>query len=262
MDNEKKRCRSLTVRVLLRGMAALCLPAAIGADTLTVAVAANFQNTMKSIVSLFEQSTPHTVVPVFGSSGALYTQIKNSAPFDLFLSADEERPLRCIADGVTVDSQPITYALGKLALWSPRAKDGSVARSVLDQSTIVAIAEPAVAPYGAAAVEALHAMGRYDAVAGKLAFGRDIGQAYQFIATGNAAAGFVALSQIIQTPAVKRGWYWIVPDSLYRPIRQCAVILKQCRSPKAARELCEVLTGKTALEVIRTAGYGTAGAEP
>ena len=246
----------------LAGFLLVSMPVVSWTDTLTVAVAANFQAAMQEVAALYERSTPHAVVPVFGSSGALYAQIKSGAPFDVFLSADEERPRRCIADGLSIDSAPVTYAFGTLALWAPHAPGETAPLSVLDENKTVAVAEPTVAPYGAAAVEALDAMGRGDIRTGKAVFGRDVGQTYQFVASGNACAGFVSYAQVLQTPASKRGWCWIVPDSLYRPIRQCGVVLKRCRKPETARKFMVMLTGKDAQKHIGQAGYGTAVEKP
>jgi molybdate transport system substrate-binding protein len=255
------RCFRKT-HVLLTAFLLVFIPAVSWTDTLTVAAAANFQITMKEIIALYERSTPHAVTAVFGSSGALYMQIKNGAPFDVFLSADEERPRKCIADGLSIDSAPVTYAFGRLALWAPQATVGTAPRFVLDSAGTVAIAEPKVAPYGTAAIEALSAMGQNGIATRKAVFGRDVGQTYQFVASGNAYAGFIAFAQVLQTPVSKRGWYWIVPDSLYRPVRQCGVVLKQCRKPETARRFMEMLTGKDAQKYIEKAGYGTTGVIP
>lgn len=229
------------------------LPAA--ADTAHVAVAANFLAPMKQLAPLFEHSSGHTLVVSSGSTGKFYAQIKNGAPFDVLLAADDETPARLMREGDAVHIQP--YAIGKLALWSadPGKIDGT--DSVLRRGayTRLAIANPRLAPYGAAAMQVLEKLGLADTIKGKSVVGENIGQTYQFVASGNAGIGFVALSQITRDGRLTGGSAWQVPTSLYAPIRQDAALLKRGEHNPAARALLDYLDTPAALAVIRSYGY-------
>lgn len=229
------------------------LPAA--ADTAHVAVAANFITPMKVLAARFQQASGHTLTLSSGSTGKFYAQVKNGAPFDVLLAADDKTPARLVQEGDAVATR--NYAIGKLALWSanPTLIDGTDA--VLKQSRFgkLAIANPKLAPYGTAAQEALTRMGLFDAVSSKLVIGENIGQTYQFAASGNAELGFVALSQIMQDGKLSAGSMWQVPARFYSPIRQDAALLKRGAGNAAARALLDFLGTPDAQAVIRSYGY-------
>ena len=220
------------------------------AESTNVAVAANFTAVAEELAPLFKAETGHDVTYSFGATGQLYTQISQGAPFEVFLAADDERPTKAVADGFGVDGTVFTYAIGALALYSTvlDLTDGNAAlEGPFDK---IAIADPATAPYGRAAVEALTALGLYEAVTPKLVTGENISQTLQFIESGNAELGFVAASQVIGKDSV-----WIVPADLYEPIRQDAVLLKTGAENPAALAYVEFLKGDTARTVIEAAGY-------
>lgn len=227
------------------------------ADEVQVAVAANFTAPIQAIAADFEKDTGHKLVAAYGATGQFYTQIKNGAPFEVFLSADDTTAQKLEAEGDTVKGSRFTYAVGTLALWS--AKDGYVDAKgeVLkkNQFNHLAIANPKAAPYGLAATQVLARQGLTDAVKGKLVEGQNITQAYQFVSTGNAELGFVALSQIYKDGQVTRGSAWIVPGSMHDPIKQDAVILNKGKDSAAARALVDYLKGPKAAAVIKSYGY-------
>lgn len=221
-----------------------------------VAVASNFAAPMKKLAAQFEQSSGHTLTLSFGSTGKFYAQIKNGAPFDVFLAADAETPARLLREGDAVQRQ--TYAIGRLVLWSDRPGfiDGSDAVLRQNRFRRLAIANPRLAPYGAAAVEVLARLKLTDSVQGKFVIGENIAQTYQFVASGNAELGFVALSQVMQDGKLSSGSAWLVPSSLHAPIRQDAVLLKRGENNAAARALYDYLkTPVAALTIIRSYGY-------
>ena len=228
------------------------------AEEVTVAVAANFTAPMKQIAADFEKATGHKVLLSFGASGKFYAQIKNGAPFQLFLSADDEKPAQLEKDGLTVPGSRFTYAVGTLVLWS--AKPGFVdpKGEVLSKGTFnkLSIANPKLAPYGTAAIEVLTKQGLLAAVQPKLVQGENISQAYQFVSTGNADLGFVALSQVMQDGRISSGSAWVVPDNLHSPIRQDAVLLLKGKGNQAAEGLANYLKTDKVKAVIRTYGYG------
>lgn len=232
--------------------AIIALPAA-AAET-HVAVAANFTEPAKAIAAGFERATGHKATLAFGSSGAFYTQIIQGAPFDIFLSADAERPVRAEKDGFAVPGTRFTYAVGQLVLYSatPGLVDGSGAVLKSGKFDKVAIADPATAPYGAAAIETMQKLGVYAAIKPKLVTGSSIAQAYQFTATGAAQLGFVARSQVIAVPGGSR---WLVPARLHAPIDQQAVLLKTGARNPAAAAFVRYLKSRPALAIIRRFGY-------
>jgi molybdate transport system substrate-binding protein len=227
------------------------------ADDVQVAVAANFTAPMQKIAAAFEQDTGHKAILAFGATGKFYAQIVNGAPFEVLLAADDETPAKLETERRTVPGTRFTYATGKLVLWS--AKDGYVdgQGQVLKTGDYahLAIANPKTAPYGAAAVETLNKLGVYDRVQGKLVQGENIAQAYQFVSTGNAPLGFVALSQVYRDGRFTSGSGWIVPAHLHGPIRQDAVILARGRANPAAKALASYLKSDRAKEIIRSYGY-------
>jgi molybdate transport system substrate-binding protein len=228
------------------------------ADEVRVAVAANFTAPMKALAEVFERESGHRVVPAFGSTGALYAQIQNGAPFAVFLAADEERPRLLEEQGAAEPGTRFTYAVGQLALWSAKPgwvdERGAVLKS--GRFAKLAIANPRTAPYGAAAQAALETMGLAESLRPKLVFGQDIGQAFQFVLTGNAELGLVALSQVLASEQARGTAYWVLPQSLYPPLRQQAVLLARARDHRAARALIRFLHGAEARAMIREFGYG------
>lgn len=245
------RFRCLPVVLLLAW-----LPALAHAGQAHVAVASNFAAPMKKLAVQFEQATGHTLTLSYGATGKLYAQIKNGAPFDVLLAADDKTPARLLREGDAVQSQ--TYAIGRLVLWSDRPGfiDGSDAVLRQNRFQRLAIANPRLAPYGAAAVEVLAQLKLADRVQGKWVIGENIAQTYQFVASGNAELGFVALSQVMQDGKLVSGSAWLVPASLHSPIRQDAVLLKRGENNPAARAFFDYLkTPAAALTLIRGYGY-------
>ena len=224
------------------------------ADPVHVAVATNFAPTCRAIGDAFGAATKHEVVISDGSSGKLFAQIANGAPFEVFLSADAERPRKLEEGQHAVTGSRFAYALGRLALWSARegfVRDESVLRG--DGFRHLAIANPELASYGAAARDVLQHLGLWDRLQQKLVRGEDIGQAFQFVSTGNAELGFVALSQLATD---RGGSRWLVPADLHAPIEQQAVLLTPGRDDPAARAFLEFLKGAAARDLIERAGYG------
>lgn len=237
--------------------------AAALADEVQVAVAANFTAPMQKIAALFEKDTGHKAVLAFGSTGKFYAQIKNGAPFEVLLAADDETPARLEKEGAALAGSHFTYAIGKLVLWSAKPAIVDAQGAVLQRGAFdhLALANPKLAPYGAAAIETLKALGLYDALAPKLVQAENIAQAYQFIATGNALLGFVAYSQVLDDQGqFKGGSMWLVPAKLYSPILQDAAILEKGsvagQAKPAAAALMKYLQGDKARAVIRAYGYG------
>jgi molybdate transport system substrate-binding protein len=241
----------------LAGLLALVTWGAAQANDVQVAVAANFTAPMQKIAAAFEHDTGHKAVLAFGATGKFYAQIVNGAPFEVLLAADDETPAKLEAEHRTVPGTRFTYATGKLVLWS--AQDGYVDAQgqVLKTGDVahLAIANPKTAPYGAAAVETLHKLHVYERVQGKLVQGENIAQTYQFVVTGNAPLGFVALSQVYRDGKFTSGSGWIVPESLHAPIRQDAVILAKGSANPAAKALADYLKSDKAKDIIRSYGY-------
>jgi len=249
MTNLTKSLRAGAAALALAS--ALAVPAA--ADEVIAAIAANFTEPAKDIAALFTAKTGHTVTMTFGPSGQFYTQISQGAPFEVFLSADASRPKKAIEEGFAVAGTDFTYAIGKLVLWSadPKTVDdkGEVLKTDLEH---VSIADPKSAPYGAAGVEVMKALGVYAALEPKIVTGKSITQAYEFAATGNAPVAFVAYSQVI---GKEGGSSWMVPQDLYKPIKQDAVLLKTGAEDAAAKAYLDFLKSPEALEIIKKYGY-------
>lgn len=222
-----------------------------------VAVAANFAAPMQAIAAGFEQATGDKVSVSLGSTGKLYAQIKNGAPYDIMLSADAETPAKLEREGLAVPGSRFTYAIGKLVLWSPRPGYVDESGAVLKKGGFrhLAVANPKLAPYGEAAMETLAKLGVLNRVKPKLVQGENIAQTYQFVASGNAELGFVALSQVYAAGKIKSGSAWIVPAALYSPIRQDAVLLDKGKGNPAAAALLDFLKGPQARAVIRDYSY-------
>jgi molybdate transport system substrate-binding protein len=222
-----------------------------------VAVAANFTDAVKEIAAAFKKSSGHDAVLSFGSTGQLYTQITQDAPFQIFLAADAARPKKAVDEGLGVADSRFTYAIGKLVLWSKTpslVKGEETLRK--GAFTKLSIANPTAAPYGAAAVETLQALELYDGLKPKIVQGNNISQTFQFVDTGNAELGFIALSQLAGNDAGSR---WLVPQNLYKPIRQDAVLLKKGAGNAAATAFMSFLKGPEAKAIIEKYGYGFGG---
>ena len=243
---------------LILALALLLSSAASQAAEIRVAVAANFQPALQQLAALYAKRSGHRLAISAGASGALYTQIVNGAPFDVFLSADTERPARLEAEGHAVAGTRFVYAYGLLVLWSARPGLIEANAAVLERGNYrhLAIADPRLAPYGQAAEEVLRARGMFAVLddAGRIVRGKSIGQTYGQIASGAAELGFVALAQV-QTAGGIAGSHWLVPQNLYAPIGQSAVLLKRAAQPDAARDFLDWLRNPEARAVIEQAGY-------
>ncbi|VVO23606.1 molybdate ABC transporter substrate-binding protein [Pseudomonas fluorescens] len=241
----------------LASLLAVCIFGSAQADEVQVAVAANFTAPIQAIAADFEKDTGHKLVAAYGATGQFYSQIKNGAPFEVFLSADDTTPQKLESEGEAVKGSRFTYAIGTLALWS--AKDGYVdakGKVLTDnQYQHLSIANPKAAPYGLAATQVLAKLGLTDKVKAKIVEGQSITQAYQFVSTGNAELGFVALSQIYKDGKVSSGSAWIVPAEMHEPIKQDAVILNKGKDNPAAKALVDYLKAPKAAAVIKSYGY-------
>lgn len=227
------------------------------ADQVQVAVAANFTAPIQALAKDFKKDTGHTLVASYGSTGQFYAQINNGAPFDVFLAADDSTPAKLEQEKAIVPGSRFTYAIGTLALWSPKAGYVDDKGEVLRKNDFkhLSIANPKAAPYGLAATQVLEQLKLTDATRAKLVEGQNITQAYQFVSTGNAELGFVALSQIYKDGKVSEGSAWIVPANLHEPIRQDAVILSKGQDNPAAKALVDYLKTPKAAAVIKSYGY-------
>jgi len=212
---------------------------------------------MQVVAADFEQDTGHKAQLSFGSTGKFYAQIKNGAPFDILLAADDETPARLEKEGWAVNGSRFTYAIGQLALWSAKPDYVDSRGDVLKLGTFkhLAIANPRLAPYGAAAVKTLNSLGLLKALQPRFVQGENIAQTFQFVSTGNAELGFVALSQVYAGGKLKSGSVWIVPASLHRPIRQDAVVLARGKDNPAALALMKYLKQDKARAIIKAYGY-------
>ncbi|MFJ1572949.1 molybdate ABC transporter substrate-binding protein [Pseudomonas sp. NPDC088322] len=227
------------------------------ADEVQVAVAANFTAPIQAIAKDFEKDTGHKLVASFGATGQFYAQINNGAPFEVFLAADDSTPAKLEQEKQTVAGSRFTYAIGTLALWSAKPGYVDAQGEVLKKNDYkhLSIANPKTAPYGLAATQVLAKLNLTEATKGKLVEGQNITQAFQFVSTGNAELGFVALSQIYKDGKVENGSAWIVPSSLHDPIRQDAVILNKGKDNPAAKAFIDYLRGPKATAVIKSYGY-------
>jgi molybdate transport system substrate-binding protein len=237
--------------------AAIAYAAIAHAGEVQVAVAANFTAPMQKIAAAFEHDTGNKAILAFGATGKLYAQISNGAPFEVMLAADTQTPARLEKERLAVPGTHFTYATGKLVLWSARPgyvdADGAVLKS--SGFAHLAIANPKTAPYGAAALAVLEKLGLFNTLQAKIVEGENIAQAYQFVATGNAPLGFVALSQVCRDGKISSGSGWIVPANLYVPIRQDAVVLAKGRANPAASALVDYLKSAKAKAIIASYGY-------
>lgn len=258
------KCRALRAMLTapfgLIALSAWILPCAASGAEATVAVATNFRDVAESLQAAFERASDHRIRLVAGSTGKLYAQVRSGAPFDAFLAADQARPMRLEKDGAAVPRSRFTYAIGVLTLWSadPALLRSEPARALTSSRVRhVAIANPALAPYGDAARQALVTLGLWDAVSGKVVVGQNVGEAYAMVATCNAEAGFVALSSVLGARSRISGSRWDVPAELHAPIRQDAVLLRRGKGNEAAAAFLEYLRTPAARAAIRQAGYRT-----
>ena len=247
------------MKTIARLLTTLCFMFTLRAQAaeVNVAVAANFTTPMQKLAAAFAQDTGHTAILSFGATGKFYAQIKNGAPFQILLAADEETPARLESENATVTGTRFTYATGRLVLWSKQLGLVDNQGDILRQGRFdhLAIADPKLAPYGAAALETLNQLGLLQALQSKVVQGENIGQAYQFVYTGNAALGFVALSQVMLDGKIREGSVWVVPANLHKPIRQDAVLLSNGKDNPAAIALLAYLKTDKARAIIRSFGY-------
>ena len=233
------------------------LPALAASAEVHIAVAANFAAPMKRIAEEFERDTGHKTVLSYGATGKFYAQITNGAPFDVFLSADDETPAKLEKDGVGAAGSRFTYATGRLVLWSAKTDlvDDKAAVLVRNDFKYLAIASPKLAPYGAAAMETLTRIGMLPRLQPKLVTGESIGQTFSMIFTGNADLGFVAVSQVFEDGKLKSGSAWVVPATLHSPLKQDAVLLARARNNPAALQLMTFLKSGQARAIMNSFGY-------
>jgi molybdate transport system substrate-binding protein len=231
----------------------------VSAEEAQIAVAANFTAPMKAIIELFEEDTGHEVKASYGSTGKLYAQIKNGAPFEALLAADQERPALLEEEGVGVPGSRFTYAIGNLVLWSADADKVEDGPALLKSGGFnkLSLANPKLAPYGEAVIETLEALELKTTIEPKFVMGENIAQTYQFVDTSNADIGFVALSQVMEGGKIVKGSGWIVPAEMHAPIRQDALILNSGKDNTAVTELFAYLKGEKALTIIHDFGYET-----
>lgn len=222
-----------------------------------VAVASNFIAPMRAVAAGFERATGHRVRLAFGATGKFYAQIRHGAPFDVLLAADDTTPAKLEREGLAVAGSRFTYAIGRLALWSAQPGFVDAEGRVLEQGRYrrLAIANPRLAPYGAAAVEVLERRGLKARLRPRLVQGENIAQTFQFVASSNAEVGFVAVSQVFVDGRLVRGSAWVVPQALHAPIRQDAALLARGRDNPAARALLAYMKQDEARAIIRAYGY-------
>jgi len=238
-------------------LAVLTIAGTAHADEVQVAVAANFAGPMEKLAAEFQRDTGHKAIVATGATGKFYAQIRNGAPFEVLLAADDDIPARLETEGQVVAGSRYTYATGRLVLWS--ARDGVVDANgnVLKTGGYkhLALANPKTAPYGAAAVATLQKLGLYETVQPRIVQGENIAQAWQFASTGNAELGFVAQAQVWRDGKFTAGSGWIVPATMHAPIRQDAALLAKGAKNPAAQALLQYLRTEKAKALIRTFGY-------
>jgi len=253
-------CFPLTLALTLTLTLALTLGSPAVAEQALVAVAANFSEVMERLKADFERETGHELTVTVGSTGKLYAQIHHGAPFDVLLAADQERPIRLESEGLAVAGSRFTYAVGRLTVWSPKkgrvGADGEATLRAGDFRS-VSLANPALAPYGVAAKETLEQLGLWTTLETKLVMGQNIGQAHALVASGNAELGFVALSYVLSPRNKQPGSRWDVPETLYTPIRQDAVLLSRAAENSAARAFLSFLQSEPVRKLIESYGYGS-----
>ncbi len=244
------------LRTLILAVSLILASAQAMGEEILVAVASNFRDTMTAIAESFEKNTGHKVTLIFGSTGKHFAQIVNGAPFDIFFAADIRRPRQLEAEGMALPGSRFTYAVGKLVLWSPATGYVDPCGNILERGHFryLAIANPRLAPYGRAAQEILQARGLWEGLKGRLVRGENIAQTFQFVKSGNAELGLVAYSQVKHPDHAAEGSFWEVPQALYTPIEQQAVLLKDT---PVARAYLSFMRSDRALRIIHDYGYGT-----
>ena len=227
----------------------------VEADDIRVASAANFYPTLSKIKHLFEKTTEHRVTIIRGSTGKLYAQIINGAPYDLFLSADSERADKLVSLGKADNDEAIVYAIGQLAVWNPKASSAKQIKEMLVSNNFkkLAVANPRTAPYGKAAIETLKSMGLYEKLKGKLVFGENISQTLQFVQSGAADLGFVAQSHMKNK--IDESQYWNIAEEQHQPIKQKMLVLKKSKHITTARSFMYFMQTAEIKQLIRNDGY-------
>ena len=227
------------------------------AAEIKVAVASNFANTLKEIAVEFQRDTGYQLAITPGATGKFYAQISNGAPFDVFLSADDETPRKLAQEGKAIAASQFTYATGRLALWSPSPdlvdKNADILKT--DKFKYIAIANAKVAPYGQAAVQTMQKLGVLSKIEPRVVQGESIAQTFQFVSTGNAQLGFVALSQIFENGKIKTGSAWIVPEEMHEQLKQDAVVLQSCKNTSACQALMDYLKSEKIKKMMSSYGY-------
>lgn len=253
----------IAINRIILAVSLVLLSAMAHAETTLVAVAANFTKPMTEIAEAFEKASGHSAKLSFGSSGKFVAQLENGAPFEVFLSADDKSPLKLEQSGLAVAGSRFTYAIGKLLLWSGNPGLVDAQGQILSNGEFkhLALADPKLAPYGAAAEEVLQKLGLFEKLQPLFVQGENIAQTHQFISTGNAELGFIALSQVIENGKLGSGSGWIVPENLYHPILQDAVLLKTGAANPAAQALLAFLKSPPALAIIEKYGYALPGVQ-
>lgn len=255
MKKTGSRCLLAIAGLLILTMQGCSRPSS---DGVVIAVATNFIETARDLEAAFEAESGLEITLASGSTGQLYAQIENGAPFSVFLSADRERPRRLVSNGIGVEGTQFTYASGQLVLWSVDeallSEDGGAILSEGNYRAL-AIANPDLAPYGLAAMQTLGALGLEAAVSDRIVMGQNIGQAFTLVASGNAELGFVARSQVLGRPEAEQGSSWLVPAGLHEPIRQDAVLLKRGINDEASYKFIAFLRGDEAARIIKAHGY-------
>jgi molybdate transport system substrate-binding protein len=227
------------------------------AAEIKVAVASNFANVLKEIAVEFQKDTGHQLAITPGATGKFYAQISNGAPFDVFLSADDETPRKLAQEGKAIAASQFTYAIGRLALWSPNPEMVDKNADILktDKFKFIAIANAKVAPYGRAAVQTMQKLGVLSAIEPRVVQGESITQTHQFVTTGNAQLGFIALSQVWENNRIKSGAGWIIPEEMHEQLRQDVVLLNPGKESSAANALVNYLKSDKAKKLIERYGY-------
>lgn len=232
----------------------------LAAKIVNVAVAANFSHPIRSLIVEFEKTSDFQIAPSFGSSGKFYAQIKQGAPYEIFFSADQATPEALQQDGLVIETSRFTYAIGRLALWSPQPECLNNVESILKLGRFnkLAVANPKLAPYGAATLEVLEHLALVDRTRAKWVIGENIAQTYQFVFTGNADLGFVALSQLVsvnKSKHVEQGSYWLIPDDMHQAIKQDVVLLHSAENSEGAKAFLDFMHTPKAQNIIQSYGY-------
>ena len=248
---------SRTASLLASFITSMLLSVSLQAAEVKVAVAGNFAQPMKDIAAEFEKDTGHKLSLTQGATGKFYAQITNGAPFEVFLSADDETPAKLVKEGKAVSGTQFTYAVGRLVLWSPDEKLVDQGGAILktDRFKFIAIANAKVAPYGRAAVQTMQKLGVLSAIEPRVVQGESIAQTHQFVTTGNAQLGFVALSQVWENSRIKSGSGWIIPEEIHEQLRQDIVLLNPGKDSSAATALVSYVKSEKAKKIIERYGY-------